>query len=185
MLQKVIALDFDGTLCERAWPGIGAPKWPVIRAALEEQRQGALLILWTTREGEELDEALTWCKDVGLNLDGVNTSAQSWKDAYQNDPRKIGATEYWDDRAVDVAIIETRQMLKEETRRRQAAWNTAKRAYQTARWPWQRWQLKREARRACCDYLDVYIAQRNAEAHKICEAARAAYEKAYVKRSAE
>ena len=76
-------------------------------------------------------------------------------------------------------------MLKEETRRRQAAWNTAKRAYQVARWPWQRWQLKREARRACCDYLDVYIAQRNAEAHKICEAARAAYEKAYAKRSAE
>lgn len=47
MLQKVIALDFDGTLCERAWPGIGAPKWPIIRAALEEQRQGAMLILWT------------------------------------------------------------------------------------------------------------------------------------------
>lgn len=111
MLQKVIVLDFDGTLCERAWPGIGAPKWPIIRAALEEQRQGALLILWTTREGEALDEALTWCKDVGLNLDGVNTSAQSWKDVYQNDPRKIGATEYWDDRAVDVAIIETRHML--------------------------------------------------------------------------
>ncbi len=185
MLQKVIALDFDGTLCERAWPSIGAPKWPIIRAALEEQRQGALLILWTTREGEALDEALTWCKDVGLNLDGVNTSAQSWKDAYQNDPRKIGATEYWGDRAVDVATIETRQMLKEETRRRQVAWNTAKRAYQAARWPWQRWQLKREAQRACCDYLDVYIAQRNAEAHKLCEATRAAYEKAYAKRSAE
>ena len=99
-MKKVIALDFDGTLCERAWPGIGAPKWPIIRAALEEQRQGALLILWTTREGEALDEALAWCKDVGLNL-------------------------------------------------------------------------------------DVYIAQRNAEAHKICEAARAAYEKAYAKRSAE
>lgn len=154
-MKKVIALDFDGTLCENAWPGIGDPKWAVIRAAQEEQRQGALLILWTTREGPELEQALAWCEYVGLRLDGVNTSAQCWKDAYQNDPRKIGATEYWDDRAVDVAIIETRQMLK------------------------------REARRACCDYLDVYIAQRNAEAHKICEAARAAYEKAYAKRSAE
>lgn len=86
---------------------------------------------------------------------------------------------------MDVATIETRQMLKEETRRRQAAWNTAKRTYQAARWPWQRWRLKREAQRACCDYLDVYIAQRNAEAHKLCEATRAAYEKAYGKRSAE
>lgn len=125
-MKKVIALDFDGTLCENAWPGIGDPKWAVIRAAQEEQRQGALLILWTTREGPELEQALAWCEYVGLRLDGVNTSAQCWKDAYQNDPRKIGATEYWDDRAVDVATIETRQMLKEETRRRQAAWNTAK-----------------------------------------------------------
>ena len=119
-MKKVIALDFDGTLCENAWPGIGDPKWAVIRAAQEEQRQGALLILWTTREGPELEQALAWCEYVGLRLDGVNTSAQCWKDAYQNDPRKIGATEYWDDRAVDVATIETRQMIKEETRRRQA-----------------------------------------------------------------
>ena len=128
-MKKVIALDFDGTLCENAWPGIGDPKWAVIRAAQEEQRQGALLILWTTREGPELEQALAWCEYAGFRLDGVNTSAQCWKDAYQNDPRKIGATEYWDARAVDVATIETRQMLKEETRRRQAAWNTAKRAY--------------------------------------------------------
>lgn len=90
MLQKVIALDFDGTLCERAWPGIGAPKWPVIRAALEEQRQGALLILWTTREGEALDEALTWCKDVGLNLDGVFLSTLSLRRATAKVHKTVG-----------------------------------------------------------------------------------------------
>lgn len=89
-MKKVIALDFDGTLCKNAWPGIGDPKWAVIRAAQEEQRQGALLILWTTREGPELEQALAWCEYAGLRLDGVNTSAQCWKDAYQNDPRKIG-----------------------------------------------------------------------------------------------
>ena len=184
-MKKVIALDFDGTLCEDAWPAIGDPKWAVIRAAQEEQQQGALLILWTTREGKALAEALEWCDCVGLRFNGINNSAQCWKDAYQNDPRKIGATEYWDDRAVDVATIETRQMLKEETRDRQAVWNMAKDAYEAARWPWQRWWRRREARRACREYLEVYIAQRNAEAHKLCEATRAAYEKAYGKRSAE
>lgn len=60
-MKKVIALDFDGTLCENAWPAIGDPKWAVIRAAQEEQQQGALLILWTTREGKALGEALEWC----------------------------------------------------------------------------------------------------------------------------
>ena len=69
-MKKVIALDFDGTLCENAWPGIGDPKWAVIRAAQEEQRQGALLILWTTREGPELEQALAWCEYAGLRLDG-------------------------------------------------------------------------------------------------------------------
>lgn len=29
-MNKIIAVDFDGTLCENAWPNIGAPKEAVI-----------------------------------------------------------------------------------------------------------------------------------------------------------
>lgn len=46
-MQKVIAIDFDGTLCENKYPEIGLPRWGVIFKALSEQENGAALILWT------------------------------------------------------------------------------------------------------------------------------------------
>ena len=100
-MRKVIAVDFDGTLFENAWPGIGAPRVNVIAAALREQQNGAALILWTCRTGESLRAALEACEAQGLHFDAVNDSLPEWKDSFDGDPRKIGATEYWDDRAVN------------------------------------------------------------------------------------
>lgn len=40
-MQKVIAIDFDGTLCENKYPEIGLPRWGVIFKALSEQESGA------------------------------------------------------------------------------------------------------------------------------------------------
>lgn len=99
-LRRAIAIDFDGCLCKPgAWPGIGAPNWRVIEAALKERADGAALILWTCREGEMLQQALDACKGWGLEFDAVNESLPEWRERYGNDPRKIGASEYWDDRA--------------------------------------------------------------------------------------
>lgn len=101
-MKKVIAVDFDGTLFEDRWPEIGEPIWPVINAAKKESQNGTELILWTTREGEKLTEALEACGKVGLRFDAVNSNTESRKLEWGNDPRKIGADEYWDDRAVPV-----------------------------------------------------------------------------------
>lgn len=38
-MQKVIAIDFDGTLCENKYPEIGLPRWGVIFKALSEQEK--------------------------------------------------------------------------------------------------------------------------------------------------
>lgn len=100
-MKKVIAVDFDGTLFEEKWPAIGAPIWPIIKRALAEKAAGAELILWTTREGKPLRDALNACKSVGLKFDAINSNSDTMKAAWGNDPRKIGATEYWDDRAVN------------------------------------------------------------------------------------
>lgn len=100
-LHRVIAIDFDGTLCENKWPEIGAPIIEVIEAAKREKANGSQLILLTMREGRLLDEALMACKQWGLTFDAVNDNTKEWKVAYGNNPRKIGATEYWDDRAVN------------------------------------------------------------------------------------
>ena len=101
-LPKAIAIDFDGCLCANAYPDIGAPNWEIIGAAAAEQIAGAGLILWTCREGELLENALEACARWGLHFDAVNDSLPSWKKFYGNDTRKVGATEYWDDKAYRV-----------------------------------------------------------------------------------
>ena len=40
-MQKAIAIDFDGCLCENKYPKIGKPFFVVIEAAKEEQSKGA------------------------------------------------------------------------------------------------------------------------------------------------
>lgn len=100
-MRKTIAIDFDGTLFENEWPGIGPAKMDVIQAALAEQRNGAALILWTCREGEQLQAALDACARYGLSFDAVNDSTEEWKQAWGTSPRKVGASEYWDDRALN------------------------------------------------------------------------------------
>lgn len=99
-MQKAIAIDFDGCLCSNEYPNIGAPNWDVICDAIREQAAGAELILWTCREGPLLQAAVDACREWGLIFDAVNESLPSWLEAFENQPRKVGATEYWDDRAV-------------------------------------------------------------------------------------
>lgn len=53
-----------------------------------------------------LQQALDACKGWGLEFDAVNDSLPKWKETWKNDPRKIGATEYWDDKAVRMPNID-------------------------------------------------------------------------------
>lgn len=97
-----IAIDFDGVLCTDEYPEIGAPNWLVIREAATLRKSGACLILWTCREGQRLQEAVDACKGWGLEFDAVNENPPFFRDLWQNDCRKVGADEYWDDRSVYV-----------------------------------------------------------------------------------
>lgn len=99
---KIIAVDFDGCLCENKWPEIGKPNEAIIRQLLAEREWGAKLILWTCREGKMLAEAVEWCKGFGLEFDAINENLPEMNAMYGNDSRKIGADEYWDDKAVTV-----------------------------------------------------------------------------------
>lgn len=108
-LRRAIAIDFDGCLCTNAYPEIGEPNWHVINQAKAEQQAGAGLILWTCREGQLLDEAVAWCVRLGLNFDAINESLPDWIEAFQNRPRKIGASEYWDDKAVNPFFLNLRE----------------------------------------------------------------------------
>ena len=98
--QKIIAVDFDGTLCESCYPDIGKPRKRIIRRLLKEQRNGAKIILWTCRCGKPLEEAVRWCKQQGITFDCINESLPEQIAQWDTEARKIFAHEYWDDRAV-------------------------------------------------------------------------------------
>lgn len=99
-MSKIIAVDFDGTLFTEEYPNIGKPKWRVINWCKERQVKGDILILWTCREGEYLQEAIEMCKDVGLVFDYVNENVPLRIKRCGNDCRKIGADIYLDDKAM-------------------------------------------------------------------------------------
>lgn len=98
-MTKIIAIDFDGTLCEDRWPEIGEPKREVILAAKWEQKHGAALILWTCRCGKLLDDAVRWCSRLGLHFDAVNANTPERLAMYGTESRKVSADEYWEDRS--------------------------------------------------------------------------------------
>lgn len=94
----VIAVDFDGTLCDHRFPGMGEPHWDVIKALIKLRAAGHKLILWTCREGDNLTAALQWSHQHGLDFDAVNENlTESIRACGGADPRKIFADIYLDD----------------------------------------------------------------------------------------
>lgn len=105
--KLTIAVDFDGTLCEFAFPGIGKQKLghrALMDKLIELRKDGHKLILWTNRGDNEkypvLTEAVEWCKERGLEFDSVNENLSNQKKLSGYSP-KIMADIYIDDRALE------------------------------------------------------------------------------------
>ncbi len=95
----IIAVDFDKTLSLGAqYPCIGEPNTELISILNQLQALKHTIILWTCREGKELNEAVDWLKSKGLTPDYVNSNVP-WLGF---DCRKIVADYYIDDCAVYV-----------------------------------------------------------------------------------
>lgn len=101
-MNKVIAVDFDGTICRAAWPEIGNANGGLIEWLKDCRKNGDKLILFTCREGKLLQAAVEWCKDRGLEFDAVNDNLPELVARYGDNPRKISADIYLDDRAIGV-----------------------------------------------------------------------------------
>ena len=108
----IYAVDFDGTLAETDYPRIIAPKIDMINALTMLSTLDNTIILNTCRHGEELNEAVAWCKEQGLIFDYINENAPEMIEKY-GDCRKIYADFYIDDHNItfeefkNFAIIET------------------------------------------------------------------------------
>lgn len=96
-----IAIDFDGTIVKHAYPGIGEPI-KSIPWILKFKEAGAKVFLWTMRSDKELKEAVQYCKDNGLEFDGINTNPT--QKTWTNSP-KCYAHLYIDDAAFGCPLI--------------------------------------------------------------------------------
>jgi len=97
--SKVIAVDFDGTIVEHAYPGIGKEMLFAFATLKELQNRGHKLILWTFRSGELLQEAVEYCKRNGVEFYAVNKNYPE-EVLTENISRKINADIFIDDRNV-------------------------------------------------------------------------------------
>lgn len=97
--KLIIAVDFDGTIVEDAYPGIGEPRIFAFETLKRLQEDGHRLILWTYRCNHRLDEAVEFCKSNGIEFYAVNKSFP--EEEFKNDvSRKIHADLFIDDRNI-------------------------------------------------------------------------------------
>ncbi len=92
-----IAVDFDGTIVEHCYPAIGEVKLFAFETLKEFQKRGFLLILWTFRVGKELDQAVEFCRNNGIEFYAINKNYP--EEVFDNSsPRKIDADIFIDDK---------------------------------------------------------------------------------------
>jgi hypothetical protein len=97
--KLIIAVDFDGTIVIDAYPQIGAPQLFAFETLKRLQNDGHRLILWTYRCGHRLNDAVTFCKEHGIEFYAVNNSFPG-EDYNGKESRKIAADLFIDDRNI-------------------------------------------------------------------------------------
>lgn len=70
----IIAVDFDGTIVEHKYPAIGKEKPFAIDTLKRLAAEGHRLILWTSRDGNLLEEAEQFCHKRGLDFYALNSN---------------------------------------------------------------------------------------------------------------
>ena len=95
--KLTIAVDFDGTIVEDAYPSIGKPMLFAFETLKRLQKDGHRLILWTYRSDIRLKEAIDFCKKNNLEFYAVNKSFPEERFDYTRS-RKIHADIFIDDR---------------------------------------------------------------------------------------
>ena len=100
--MSIYAVDFDKTLTIGSYefPDTGRPNIGLFHFLIEKQRSGHSIILWTCRAGHDLDVAVAYCRNMGLEFDAVNDNLPEIVELYGNNSRKITCDLYIDDKSV-------------------------------------------------------------------------------------
>ena len=112
---KIIAVDFDGTLCKFDFPRIGKQTKEhkeLLKILIKLKKKGHKLILWTNRGDNKkypvLSEAIKWCSNKGLVFDSINQNLKNQKKISGYSP-KIMADIYIDDKSLEFGNINSKK----------------------------------------------------------------------------
>ena len=105
--MAIYAVDFDNTLAVTRFPEIVEPKAKVAAAVKMLKANGHKIILWTSRAGKDLKDAVEWCTEQGIVFDAVNEPLPEQMDRWGNDTRKVYADFYIDDKAMTIETLES------------------------------------------------------------------------------
>ena len=111
--SKIIAVDFDGTLCKFDFPNIGKQSKEhkeLLEILIDLRKKGHKLILWTNRGDNKkypvLSQAVKWCSDKGLEFDAINENLKTQKKISGYSP-KIMADLYIDDKCLEFGNLKS------------------------------------------------------------------------------
>lgn len=113
-LPPIMAVDFDGTLVVDKFPEIGKEREHLCNLVRELHSRGVKVILWTSRTGEHLENAVNWCKEHNIPLDAVNQNIPEVIKLTGYDTRKVFADVYVDDKSCPAKALELRQFSNQE-----------------------------------------------------------------------
>lgn len=100
--KKTIAIDFDGTIVEYKFPKIGRELPLAFHYMKEFQNKGASLILLTMRDYEDLEAAIEFCKERGVEFYAVNKNPSQ---KFWTASPKVYANIYIDDHGIGIPLI--------------------------------------------------------------------------------
>ena len=100
-MDKIIAVDFDGTCVMHEYPDIGADAPFCVEVLKRLDANGVKIILWTMRHGETLQMAVDWFARQNIPLFGVNENPQQIE--WTQSP-KCYAQAYIDDAAIGCPV---------------------------------------------------------------------------------
>lgn len=99
LFPPILAVDFDGTIVENQFPGIGKPDQVIAWVVRTYKEMGWKIILWTCRTDEMLQDAVDFCKEqLGIEFDAVNDNLPEVQQYFGGNTRKVFANLYLDDR---------------------------------------------------------------------------------------
>lgn len=103
-MNKIIAVDFDGTCVKHEFPEIGGEIPHAVRVLRRLDLAGVKIILWTMRSGEYLSEAVAWFAENEIRLWGINENPDQDVSKWSTSP-KAYAHLYIDDAALGCPLV--------------------------------------------------------------------------------